>query len=213
MKFEEVLKINVNDKTDKKNNLTYLSWAWAWGEFKKIYPGATYEIIKDNGIPYFADDSGAMVYTKVTANELTYEMWLPVMDSHNKSMKKESYTYKTKYGDKTVEAYTMFDVNKTIMRCLTKNLAMFGLGLYLYAGEDLPESETKETKADSRIEDTLLSKRNLIKIMLKNHKIDEVKFGDWLEVNYKTRDLDLIIELTISSPLFFCEIQRRRKTR
>jgi hypothetical protein len=63
------------------------------------------------------------------------------MDGANKAMKQESYSYKTKYGEKWVEAASMFDVNKTIMRCLVKNLAMFGLGLYIYAGEDLPENE------------------------------------------------------------------------
>lgn len=128
MKFEEVLKIDVNDKTEKKGNLTYLSWAWAWAEFKKIYPDATYEVKKFDGIPYVHDsDTGYMVYTSVTANGLTYEMWLPVMDSRNK----------------TLMNATMFDINKTIMRCLTKNLAMFGLGLYIYAGEDLPEDGEK----------------------------------------------------------------------
>ena len=80
-----------------------------------------------------------MVYTSVTAGGLTYEMWLPVMDNANKSMKLNAYTYSTRNGDKTVEAISMFDINKAVMRCLVKNLAMFGLGLYIYAGEDLPE--------------------------------------------------------------------------
>ena len=80
-----------------------------------------------------------MVFTKVTIEDITHEMWLPVMDGANKAMKSKPYTYKTKYGEKSVEAATMFDINKTIMRCLTKNLAMFGLGIYIYAGEDLPE--------------------------------------------------------------------------
>ena len=92
-----------------------------------------------------------MVYTKVKAGGITHEMWLPVMDGANNAMKNTPYTYQVKeysYGkptgkmiDKTVNAYTMFDVNKTVMRCLVKNLAMFGLGLYIYAGEDLPESD------------------------------------------------------------------------
>lgn len=128
-KFEEITKINVNEKTEKKGNLTYLSWAWAWAEFKKVYPDAQYEVVKfADGKPYYHDDkTGYMVYTKVTAEGLTYEMWLPVMDSRNRAL---------------LDA-TMFDINKTIMRCLTKNLAMFGLGLYIYAGEDLPEGEDK----------------------------------------------------------------------
>ncbi len=93
-----------------------------------------------------------MCHTTVTIEGETLEMWLPVMDGKNKSMKKTAYSYSTRYGDKTVEAATTFDINKTIMRCLVKNLAMFGLGIYIYAGEDLPEGEatqkveTKSTK-------------------------------------------------------------------
>ena len=134
-KFETATKVNVNDKTEKKGNLTYLSWAWAWAEFKKIYPEATYEVKKFDGMPYVHDtDTGYMVYTSVTADGLTYEMWLPVMDSRNK----------------TLMNATMFDINKTIMRCLTKNLAMFGLGLYIYAGEDLPEDEEQKPAEPSK---------------------------------------------------------------
>ena len=144
--FEELRSINVNEHTDKKEGQTYLSWSWAWDEFKQAYPEATYEIIKDsNGLPYFESHAGAIVYTKVTANNLTHEMWLPVMDGKNKAMKSEPYTYKTKNGDKSVEAFTMFDVNKTLMRCLVKNLAMFGLGLYIYSGENFPEIEPVDT--------------------------------------------------------------------
>lgn len=123
-KFEDVYKIDVSDKTEKKGNLTYLSWAYAWAEFKKVYPAANYEVKKFDGLPYVKDEKvGFMVYTSVTADGLTYEMWLPVMNSMNKAILNP----------------TMFEINKTIMRCLAKNLAMFGLGLYIYAGEDLPE--------------------------------------------------------------------------
>jgi len=146
-KFNELRKLNVNEHTEKKDGLTYLSWAWAWDTFKQHCPDATYEVVKNNGLPYFETNAGAMVYTKVTANGETHEMWLPVMDGKNKAMRSEPYTYtvrdfKTKQlVDKKVDAFTMFDVNKTLMRCLVKNLAMFGLGLYIYSGEDLPESE------------------------------------------------------------------------
>ena len=134
MKFEEVMKINVNDKTEKKGNLTYLSWAWAWAEFKKLYPDATYSVKMFDGLPYVHDgDTGYMVFTSVTAEGITYDMWLPVMDARNK----------------TLMNATMFDINKTIMRCLAKNLAMFGLGLYIYAGEDLPEDEQNAKSSDS----------------------------------------------------------------
>jgi len=143
--FNDLRLINVNEHAEKKDGLTYLSWAWAWDVFKQHCPEAQYEVIKSvAGLPYFESAAGAMVYTKVTAMGQTHEMWLPVMDGKNKAMKSAPYTYtvrdyKTKQMvEKTVEAYTMFDVNKTLMRCLVKNLAMFGLGLYIYAGEDLP---------------------------------------------------------------------------
>lgn len=153
--FEVLNNANVNGHTEKVENdygkaLTYLSWCWAWAEVKKRYPDANYEIEKFDGLPYVYDElTGYMVYTKVTIEGITHEMWLPVMDSKNKAMKAVPYTYQTKKGEKTVEAATMFDVNKAIMRCLTKNLAMFGLGLYIYAGEDLPEAEKEEAKADA----------------------------------------------------------------
>lgn len=145
--FETLNAVNVNDRTEIKvtggTKLTYLSWAWAWAEVKKRYPDAQYQIGRyEGGKPYIYDENaGYMVTTTVTIEGMTHEMWLPVMDGANKAMKSEPYEYTTKYGTKTVEAATMFDINKTIMRCLVKNLAMFGLGLYIYAGEDLPESE------------------------------------------------------------------------
>lgn len=136
--FEKLSAINVNDRIEKKDGLTYLSWAWAWSEVKKAFPSTTYKI----GETTYDEVLGFMCHTSVTIEGETLDMWLPVMDSKNKSMKKYSYEYETRYGVKTVEAATSFDINKTIMRCLVKNLAMFGLGIYIYAGEDLPESET-----------------------------------------------------------------------
>lgn len=142
--FDTLSAINVNDKVEKKSNLTYLSWAWAWSETKKAFPNATYSVIEDpiTQKPYFYDENlGYMVMTQVVIENEMLEMWLPVMDGANKAMLATPYTYKTKYGEKSVDAATMFDINKTLMRCLVKNLAMFGLGLYIYAGEDLPEAE------------------------------------------------------------------------
>ena len=149
-KFQELYSKDVNKYVEKKDKLSYLSWSYGWAEFKKIYPDATYQVIKDeHGRCYFGDENiGYMVYTTVTAGGLTYEMWLPVMDNNNKSMKLNAYTYPTKYGEKTVDAISMFDINKAVMRCLTKNLAMFGLGLYIYSGEDLPEDIIEHTCAD-----------------------------------------------------------------
>lgn len=150
--FEVLNNVDVNEHKEDRNGFTYLSWAWAWQEVMKRYPDATYEIVKaENGLPYVASELGVMVFTRVTIKDMTREMWLPVMDSANRALKLTPYTIKTKYGEQTINAATMFDVNKAIMRCLVKNLAMFGLGLYIYAGEDLPEmvkeEKTKQTLA------------------------------------------------------------------
>lgn len=156
--YEKLSAINVNDKVEKKNGLTYLSWAWAWAEVKKVCPDATYQVIEDptTNKPYFYDENlGYLVMTEVTIEGETLEMWLPVMDGANKSMMAKPYTYQTRYGEKTVEAATMFDINKTLMRCLVKNLAMFGMGIYIYAGEDLPEGETTTVTATTTIEPEL----------------------------------------------------------
>lgn len=157
-RFEELYNFDVSQWVEKKGELSYLSWAPAWVKFKQFHPEATYEIKRfDNGsgrlVPYMYDEQiGYMVMTSVTANEdltdqasikLTHDMWLPVMDEKNKAMKLNSYEYSTKYGKRTVESISMFEVNKAIMRCLVKNLAMFGLGIKVYTGEDLPEEETK----------------------------------------------------------------------
>lgn len=141
--FATLSAINLNDKVEKKKDLTYLSWTYAWSEVKKIYPDAQYEVKFFDGYPFVEDDNlGYMVFTTVTIEGQTHMMWLPVMDGANKSMKYEEYTYDTRYGQKTVEKASMFDINKTIMRCLVKNLAMFGLGIYIFAGEDLPDGDT-----------------------------------------------------------------------
>jgi hypothetical protein len=136
--FERLSAINLNEHVEKKKDLTYLSWAWAWSATKKECPDATYKILPTD----YDEVLGFMCHTEVTIEGETLGMWLPVMDGANKSMLKSSYTYTTRFGDKQVDSATTFDINKTLMRCLVKNLAMFGLGIYIYAGEDLPEAET-----------------------------------------------------------------------
>lgn len=125
--FETLYKINVNDYTEKKNGLTYLSWAYAWAEVKKIYPNANYKVYEtENGCIYHTDGKTCWVKTGVIIEGLEHIEYLPVMDYRNKSI--------------PLKDITSFDVNKAIQRSLTKALARHGLGLYIYAGEDLPET-------------------------------------------------------------------------
>lgn len=158
-KFETLLQLNVNGKVEKKKSgnteLTYLSWAFAVAEMEKAYPDWEYNILEFNGSPYqFDEKTGYMVWTEIKAGGKTKKMWLPVMDGANKAMSnvKQEYFVKGYNGappvKKFIEPATMFDINKTIMRCLVKNIAMFGIGLYIYAGEDLPEDgENKASEA------------------------------------------------------------------
>lgn len=126
--FERLNGINVNDHTEKKNGLTYLSWAWAWGELLKNYPDSTYTIYENrDGWNYHTDGRTCWVKTGVTVEGKEYIEYLPVMDFKNRSIPAESVT--------------SFDVNKAIQRSLTKAVARHGLGLYIYAGEDLPETD------------------------------------------------------------------------
>lgn len=148
--FETLSKINVNDMVEKKQTggttLTYLSWASAFQAAKENYPDLTYEVERnpETGMPYWYDPlTGYMVFTKMTIGGQTHGMWLPVMDGTNHAMKAEPYDVQTKYKKFRVPAATTCDINKAIMRCLVKNLSMFGLGLYIYRGEDLPDGESQ----------------------------------------------------------------------
>lgn len=126
--FATLSAINCNEHTEKKGNLTYLSWAWAWKMVKDNFPEASYTIYEDaNGIPYFTDGKTCWVKTGVTINGLEHIEYLPIMDYNNRSIH--------------LERVTSMDMNKTIQRSLTKACARHGLGLYIYAGEDLPEAE------------------------------------------------------------------------
>jgi hypothetical protein len=151
-KFEELAAINVNEHTKSKQGLTYLSWSWAWEVFKRHHPDATYTVWRDDetGEPYtFEASLGYMVYTSITAGGETLEMWLPVMDGANQAQRGSDYSYKVKSGEKHVKAATMFDINSTIMRCFVKNIAMFGLGLYIYEGDKVPKAEVDAQVAEA----------------------------------------------------------------
>ena len=152
--FEELFTVNVNDKVEKKNGLSYVSWAFAWGELKKHFPKSFYTVYEnENGWPYFTDGHTCWVKTGVTViyqtgmvdedgkfitfdeESLEHIEYLPIMDFRNNSI--------------PADKVTSTDVNKAIQRSLTKAIARHGLGLYIYAGEDLPEEET--IKADENL--------------------------------------------------------------
>ena len=143
--WDVLSQVDVSPYVEKKDGLTYLPWANAWAAFKSRYPDASYSVKKWNDKPYLYDeDLGYLVETSITVQGETLSMWLPVMDYKNMAMKNKPYTYTVTYDGKTVEktvkAATMTDINSAIMRCLVKNMSMFGLGNYIYAGEDLPWS-------------------------------------------------------------------------
>ena len=126
--FDTLNAINVNDRTETKNNLTYLSWAWAWQTVKENYPTATYTIYEnEGGMFYHSDGKSAWVKTGVTIEGIEHIEYLPVMDFRNASIQ--------------IDKLNSTDVNKSIQRSLTKAIARHGLGLYVYAGEDLPQNE------------------------------------------------------------------------
>jgi len=196
--FETLNCINVNGHTEKKNGLTYLSWAWAWAEVKKLYPLATYKVYeREDGNIYWTDGRTAWVKTGVTINGLEHIEYLPIMDYTNKSI--------------PLEKITSFDVNKAIQRSLTKACARHGLGLYVYAGEDLPEdiitgkeekvAESGEKPQNNTISDAgetagTIDKQDLEVIneylgLLKNEDRRKSFFA-WLEKNYGTMNPEML---------------------
>lgn len=131
--FETLNAIDCSQHIEKKNGLTYLSWAWAWQILKKHFPAATYTIYEDAmGRNYHTDGRTCWVKTGVTVEGIEHVEYLPVMDFRNASI--------------LVDKVTSFDVNKAIQRSLTKAVARHGLGLYIYAGEDLPDAADEEKR-------------------------------------------------------------------
>lgn len=151
--FETLNAINCNDHTEKKNGLTYLSWSFAWAELKKVYPKSFYTIYEnEQGWNYFTDGKTAWVKTGVTVvdgdEQLEHIEYLPIMDFRNKSI--------------PIEALQSTEINKAVQRSLTKAIARHGLGLYIYAGEDLPEDEAEalknlKTQVEKLITDKVIS--------------------------------------------------------
>lgn len=177
--FDKLNNVNVSDKTEKKNGLTYLSWAWAWAEIKKVDDKAQYIVYENSdGWNYFSDGRTGWVKTGVVINNLEHIEYLPIMDFRNKSI--------------PIDDITSFDVNKAIQRSLTKACARHGLGLYIYAGEDLPEEEKSEQdKKKEKLEKTPIS-NSQIDLIVK--ALDETQ----LELIFKKYDINGLKELNIS---------------
>lgn len=165
--FDKLFSINVNDHTEKKNGLTYLSWAYAWAEVKKLFPNANYVVYeRADGVNYFTDGKTCWVKTGVVIDGLEHIEYLPVMDYNNRSI--------------PLDKVTSFDVNKAIQRSLTKACARHGLGLYVYAGEDLPEDMTSAEK-EATVEKKPLDKKYLKKC--ETLKINLDKLAVYLKKN------------------------------
>jgi hypothetical protein len=146
MSIEALLKLNVNEHTEKKQNLTYLSWAWAWAEALKADPKATYKVEMFGDKCYMEINGTAMVWVTVTMFDKPMTCQLPVMDSSNKAIPLKGYTAVSKYGKEYRVECDAFAVNTAIMRCMTKALGLHGLGLYIYAGQDLPNEDAPVEK-------------------------------------------------------------------
>lgn len=154
--MSDLLKINVNEHTEKKGNLTYLSWAWAWAEVLKIDPAATWVVHtygpQGSEQPCMWIGETAMVHTSVTVKGLRRECMLPVMDHKNNAVKQPDAR----------------KISDAIMRCMTKAISMHGLGLYIYAGEDLPEVD------DSTLEDKLKASIEVAKAKKRQNELDDL---------------------------------------
>ncbi len=127
--FAHLNEINVSDHVEKKGQFSYLSWPFAVAQLRLADPAATWEVKRFNGLPYLQSDAGVFVEVSVTVQGITLSQIHPVLDSKNR----------------TILAPSVFDINTSIQRCLVKAIALHGLGLYIYAGEDLPESAKPET--------------------------------------------------------------------
>lgn len=161
--FKTLNAINVNEHVEQKNGLTYLSWAWAWAKVKELYPDATYTVYENKeGWNYHTDGKTCWVKTGVTINGLEHIEMLPVMDYRNSSI--------------PADKVTSFDVNKAIQRSLTKACARHGLGLYIYAGEDLPEEVKKEAeeKKQKEAEELLVQACNEMRVVKSVEELNAV---------------------------------------
>ena len=168
--FKTLSKINVNGNTEKKGKFTYLSWAWAWAELMKVAPESTAKVYHDENtnMPYFMSKAGAIVKVGVTVNGLEHINYLPVMNMRNQAIKPEEVN--------------MMDINKAIQRCTVKAIALHGLGLYIYAGEDLPDIDVEESLNSCA---TLKELAEVYKSLSRADKTKYLKLKDELKTKLK----------------------------
>ena len=170
--FEELNQIKC--KTEKKGQFNYVSWTDAWTEFKKVYPKAEYKIYENQeGFPCFFNETGGMVKVGVKVEELEYINWMPVLDYNNKSVSKE-----------TIDT---FQINKAIQRGFVKAIAMHGLGLYVYRGEDFPEEPVAEEEKKESKEETKVVRTNEELTCVKCKKIVDEKVYEFSQKNYNKK--------------------------
>jgi len=170
--FEILNAIDCSEHIEKKNGLSYLSWAWAWSICKKYFPDAVYTIYETpEGIPYWTDGRTCWVKTGVTIQGQEYIEYLPVMDYNNRSI----------YLDKL----TSMDMNKAVQRSLTKALARHGLGLYIYAGEDLPEAKAEEKNSEAAQEFEQRRQEVLENIPNIQTLEESTSYWNWIKANFK----------------------------
>jgi len=165
--WETLSKIDCSQYVERKGNLTYLSWAWAWGITKQNFPDANYEMQPHETFP----DGTVMVRCKVTIQEVTHEMWLPVMNHRNQAISNPD----------------AFQINTSMMRCLTKCLAMFGLGHYIYAGEDVPREEKPDPEEEyQKLVDANLDSLNAIREGIASGDLSTAHEA-WAELDEETK--------------------------
>lgn len=174
--FDILSAIDCSEHVEKKRQgsteLTYLSWAWAWSICKKNFPGAFYTIYeRADGVPYFTDGKTCWVKTGVTIENQEYIEYLPIMDFRNQSI--------------ALDKVTSMDMNKAIQRSLTKALARHGLGLYIYAGEDLPEEKKEEQK--TAVDSDLEQRRLEVLDNIPNIQTleESANYWNWIKANFK----------------------------
>jgi hypothetical protein len=176
--FEQLSSLNLSSKTEKRGNLTYLSWAHAWAECKKLFPDMTRTVYEsETGMNYFTDGSTAWVKVGVTIQGQEHIDYLPVMDMRNQSV--------------PLANITSMQVNKTIQRSTVKAWALHGLALNIYAKEDFP------SESDANIQAVKAQPKATSKVALVEGDANWEKVSTFVIDNMGTSTADIIKKLSV----------------